>query len=113
MSEESPFWEIFNENERDIDFDDFIEPINAAIEKQVDFYMRLKDPSNDEFDELDGVDGFDRSNPLNALNTIMQMTKSMEEDICLNFALAGFDDEETQTAWKVFLTTVKSTCREL
>lgn len=105
--EDSPFYEIFSENERDLEFDEFMEPINEAIEKQVDFYVRLKDPSNDEFDD---IEGFDRSNPL---GVIMQMTKAMEEEICLNFALSGFDDDETQKAWKVFLAVIKDTCREL
>jgi len=105
--EDSPFWEIFSENERDIEFEDFLEPLDAAIEKQVDFYMRLKDPSNDEFDD---IEGFDRSDPL---SIIMQMTKSMEEEICLNFAFSGFDDKETGKAWKMFLSVVENTGRDL
>ena len=105
--EDNPFFELFNAQERDLDFDEFWEPVEDAVNKQVDFFIRFRDPNNDEFEDIPNDV---KSDPI---NVIMQLTKNMEEEICINFITSGFDDEEISKAWKIFLNVVKDRCEEL
>jgi hypothetical protein len=105
--EDNPFYELFSAQERDLDFEEFWEPINEIIENQVDFFMRFRDPSNTDFDDIPAEV---RRDPV---NVIMQITEKMEDEICINFITSGFDDEEISKAWKIFRSVVKNRCKEL
>lgn len=105
--EDNPFFELFSVQERDLDFEEFLEPINEAIEKQIDFFMRFRDPNNDEFDDIPAEVKKD------PINVIVQITENMEDEICINFITSGFDDDEISRAWKIFRSVVKNRCKEL
>ncbi len=105
--QENPFYELFSSQERDLEFEEFLEPIEEAIEKQIDFFMRFRDPNNEEFDDIPADV---KSDPI---NVIMQVTGNMEDEICINFVTSGFDDDEISKAWKLFLNVVKDRCEQL
>lgn len=105
--EDNPFYDLFSAQERDLDFEDFLEPIDTAIENQIDFFMRFRDPHNEEFDDIPPEV---KNDPI---NVIMQITSKLEDEICINFMTAGFDDDEIAQAWKLFLKVVKERCKEL
>lgn len=106
---EDIFSELFHENTREIEFDDFVYDLQETVNQQVDFFTRLTDPDNNEFDDL-AADGINRLDMETALALTIQVTQKMEEEIRGKFGVAGFDDDESDQAWKLFLDFVKESC---